>query len=438
MYAYVLFHLSVYIENKAMSKRRRINPTTIFDPVHREYELGPEIIDVINTSEFQRLRRLRQLATAHWVWLGATHTRFEHSISVAYLAGLLAKGLQQKQPELLITDRQILLVQLAGLLHDVGHGPFSHLFDDVFLKDSKDVMAHHENRSVALVDVLLRHSNFDYSAEEIAFVQSMISPKDGQHSFFYDIVANMDSHLDVDKLEYIKRDARACGLSQGGFDTDTMRIINSARVIQNRICYHQKVYEDIYNVFQTRYRLHTTVYRHPVVVAIHHMVSDVLTISGLPLRDSIKDMQTFCRYDDTILDFIRHSTEKSMRPAQDLLRRIDERQLYKVIDTCKRSKQWPTLPTVKAIAALEPNLNATDFILDCSCVGFTGKADGHPMDMIRFYDSNKPKRSFVIKRQTVSTLLTARYCEYWTRVIVREHDKIGLVEKAWKSWQNTI
>ena len=421
-----------------MSKRRRLNPTTIFDPVHREYELGPEIIDIINTFEFQRLRRLRQLATAHWVWLGATHTRFEHSISVAYLAGLLAKGLQQKQPELGITDRQILLVQLAGLLHDVGHGPFSHLFDDVFLKDSDEAMAHHENRSVALVDLLLRESEFTYSAEEIAFVQAMIVPKQGQHSFFYDIVANMDSHLDVDKLEYIKRDARACGLSQGGFDTDTMRIINSARVVNDRICYHQKVYEDIYNVFQTRYRLHTTVYRHPVVVAIHHMVSDVLSLSGLPLRDSIKDMDTFCRFDDTILDLIRHSRDKAMRPAQELLRRIDERDLYKVVDTSKRSKPWSINPTSEHLVALEPDLHVSDVIVDCSCVGFTGKADGHPMDMIRFYDSAKPEKSFVIKRKSVSTLLTPRYCEYWTRVIVREKDKIGLVEKAWKNWQATI
>ena len=99
-----------------MSKRRRLNATTIFDPVHREYELGPEIIDIINKTKFQRLRRLKQLATAHWVWLGATHTRFEHSISVAYLAGHMAKNLQQKQPELQITERQILLVRLAGLL----------------------------------------------------------------------------------------------------------------------------------------------------------------------------------------------------------------------------------------------------------------------------------------------------------------------------------
>lgn len=421
-----------------MAKRRRINPTTIFDPVHREYELGPEIIDIINTKIFQRLRRLRQLATAHWVWLGATHTRFEHSISVAYLAGLLAKSLQRKQPELNITDRQIVLVQMAGLLHDVGHGPFSHLFDDVFLKNSHSEMAHHEQRSVALVGRLLKQSEFEYSTEEIAFVQAMISPKQGQKSFFYDIVANMDSHLDVDKLEYIKRDARACGLSQGGFDTDTMRIINAARVINDRICYHQKVYEDIYNVFQTRYRLHTTVYRHPAVVAIHYMVSDALRLSGLPLENSIHDLDTFCRYDDTILDIIRHSKDSTKKQAQAIIQRIDERQLYKVVETCKRTKAWQRKPTVKDIVALAPDLKEEDIILDYSCVGFIGKADGHPMDHLRFYDSANSTKSYVIKRQSVSTLLTARYCEYWTRVIVRHADKMKSAEKAWKTWLSTI
>lgn len=187
------------------------------------------------------------------------------------------------------------MVQLAGLLHDVGHGPFSHLFDDVFLKNVHSTMAHHEQRSVAIVHKLLTESSFEY-----------------QSGFFYDIVANLDSHLDVDKLEYIKRDARACGLSQGGFDTDMMRIINAARVIQDKICYHQKVYEDIYNVFQTRYRLHTTVYRHSAVVAIHYMVSDTLKASGLPLQKSISDIESFCKYDDSILDIIRHSTDSKI------------------------------------------------------------------------------------------------------------------------------
>ncbi len=420
------------------SKRQRLNPTTIFDPVHREYELNPEIVDIINTTIFQRLRRLRQLATAHWVWLGATHTRFEHSISVSYLAKLMITNLKKKQPELNITPRQILLVQLAGLLHDVGHGPFSHLFDDVFLKDVHSTMAHHEQRSVAIVNKLLTESSFDYTSEEITFVQALIAPKPGQTGFFYDIVANLDSHLDVDKLEYIKRDARACGLSQGGFDTDMMRIINAARVIQNTICYHQKVYEDIYNVFQTRYRLHTTVYRHPAVVAIHYMVSDALKVSGLPLQKSISDIDLFCKYDDSILDIIRHSLDSKMNLAKEIIHRIDTRQLYKVVDTCKKTKPWDKKPTIKDIIKFERSLEEPDIILDYSCVGFIGKADGHPMDHLRFYDSSNLNKSFNVKRQSVSTLITPRYCEFWTRIIVRDKNKFELAEKAWKTWLSTI
>lgn len=420
------------------SKRRRLNPTTIFDPVHREYELGPEIIDIINTEEFQRLRRLRQLATAHWVWLGATHTRFEHSISVAYLAGRLAEHLQVKQPELNITERQILLVQLAGLLHDVGHGPFSHLFDDVFLKNSDSPMAHHEQRSVAIVARLLKKSAFDYSAEEIAFVQSLIAPTKGQEGFLYHIVANQVNHLDVDKMEYIKRDARACGLSQGGFDTDTMRIINAARVVDGCICYHYKVYEDIYNLFQTRYRLHTTVYRHSAVVAIHYMVSDALRCSGLPIEQSIVDLDRFLQYDDTILDAIRRSKSEDMRRSRDIIRRIDERQLYKVVVTDKRPKPWSTVPTAADLAVLEPDLDVDSVVVDTSCVGFIGKADGHPMDHLKFYDSDRPDKCFSVKRRSVSTLLAARYCEYWTRVIVKDESLVDLASKAWLAWKASI
>lgn len=419
-------------------KRRRLNPTTIFDPVHREYELGPEIIDIINTPEFQRLRRLKQLATAHWVWLGATHTRFEHSISVAYLAGRMASRLQKKQPTLNITERQILLVQLAGLLHDVGHGPFSHLFDDVFLKNTESPMAHHEHRSVAIVARLLKKSAFEYSAEEIAFVQSLIAPAKGQEGFLYHIVANQVNHLDVDKMEYIKRDARACGLSQGGFDTDTMRIINAARVIDGCICYHHKVYEDIYNLFQTRYRLHTTVYRHSAVVAIHYMVSDALRFSGLPIEESIQDLDRFLQYDDTILDAIRRSKSEDMRKSREIIQRIDERQLYKVVVTDKRAKPWPTAPTAATVAAMESDLDEDSVVVDVSCVGFIGKADGHPMDHLKFYDSERPDKCFSMKRRSVSTLLTARYCEYWTRIIVKDESLVDLAGKAWLSWKASI
>ena len=153
------------------------------------------------------------------------------------------------------------MIQLAGLLHNIGHGHFSHLFNDDFLVENDSPRAHHKHILVVIVANLLKESDFFvYSPQKIDFVQSLIAPSAGQEGFFWEIVANQVNHLDVDKMEYIKRDAQACGLSQGSFDTNTMRIINAACVIDGHICYRHKVYEDIYNLFQTRYRLHTTVY----------------------------------------------------------------------------------------------------------------------------------------------------------------------------------
>ena len=104
----------------------------------------------------------------------------------------------------------------------------------------------------------------------------------------------------------------------------------------------------------------------------------------------------------------------------------------------KKAKPWPYLPTAAALVELEPDLPLETLIVDCSCVGFIGKADGHPMDHLRFYNSQKPTKSFTIKRRSVSTLLTARYCEYWTRIIVREPEYTSLAEKAWTAWKTSI
>jgi HD superfamily phosphohydrolase len=328
------------------------------------------------------------------------------------------------------------LVQLAGLLHDVGHGPFSHLFDDVFLSDNQSPMAHHEQRSVAIVAKLLNESSYTYSVEEIAFVQSLIAPNKGQEGFLYHIVANQVNHLDVDKMEYIKRDARACGLSSGGFDTDTMRIINAARVIDGHICYHKKVYEDIYNLFQTRYRLHTTVYRHPAVVAIYHMVADAMRVSGIPFEESIQCINDFCKYDDGILDTLRYQNNES----GSIIRRIDERKLYKVAVTYKKSQPWDNVPTVGDIIAhcTDNTISEKDIIVDFCCVGFIGKADGHPMDSIRFYDNSRIDKSYIIARRSISTLLTPRYCEFLTRIIVKNDAHISAAQKAWNGWKSSL
>uniref|UniRef100_A0A3Q3GFH5 HD/PDEase domain-containing protein n=1 Tax=Labrus bergylta TaxID=56723 RepID=A0A3Q3GFH5_9LABR len=103
------------------------------DPIHGSIELHPLLIKIIDTPQFQRLRFIKQLGGVYFVYPGASHNRFEHSIGVGYLAGKLAEALRSRQPDLDITDRDVLCVQIAGLCHDLGHGPFSHLYDGLFL-----------------------------------------------------------------------------------------------------------------------------------------------------------------------------------------------------------------------------------------------------------------------------------------------------------------
>uniref|UniRef100_A0A3P9DUK0 HD/PDEase domain-containing protein n=1 Tax=Maylandia zebra TaxID=106582 RepID=A0A3P9DUK0_9CICH len=102
------------------------------DPIHGHIELHPLLVKIIDTPQFQRLRNIKQLGGGYFVFPGASHNRFEHSIGVGHLAGELAKTLKLKQPELDISERDVLCVQIAGLCHDLGHGPFSHLFDGMF------------------------------------------------------------------------------------------------------------------------------------------------------------------------------------------------------------------------------------------------------------------------------------------------------------------
>ena len=101
----------------------------IYDSIHKQIPVHPIVLSIINTFPFQRLRYLKQLSVTDYVFPTANHTRFEHSIGVSYLAGKLLRNIQSKQPELNIDDHDILKVEIAGLCHDLGHGPYCHTFD---------------------------------------------------------------------------------------------------------------------------------------------------------------------------------------------------------------------------------------------------------------------------------------------------------------------
>lgn len=149
--------------------------------VHGPIKLEEACLRIIDTPAFQRLHSLKQLGTSDYVFRGATHTRFEHSIGVAHLAEKVASRLRENQSLLNITAVDVLCVKIAGLCHDLGHGPFSHVFDGVFIKACrKDIHWRHEDGSVMMFRYILQSNRIDLSQygigpEDQIFIEEMIS-----------------------------------------------------------------------------------------------------------------------------------------------------------------------------------------------------------------------------------------------------------------------
>ena len=148
------------------------------DEIHKTVELCPVVKAIMGTPQVQRLRYLKQLGTAEQTYMNVNHSRFEHSVGVAHLAECMAHRLQNRQPNLKITDKDVLCVKLAGLCHDLGHGPFSHVYmnkrthvDELtkHLEKNPELLKHyegippiprdwkHEDASLMMIDAALEH-----------------------------------------------------------------------------------------------------------------------------------------------------------------------------------------------------------------------------------------------------------------------------------------
>lgn len=276
-------------------------PSKVFnDPIHGHVALHPLLIKIIDTPQFQRLRNIKQLGGTYFVFPGASHNRFEHSLGVGYLAGRLVKALNERQPELLISRRDILCVQIAGLCHDLGHGPFSHMFDGVFIPKARPgITWKHETASLSMFDYLVEANGLRPVMEEhglvlpedLDFIKEQIAgpldttaakgkkwPYKGRQkdkSFLYEIVANKRNGIDVDKWDYFARDCYHLGINN---NFDYSRFLNFARVCevdgQKHICTRDKEVGNLYDMFHTRNCLHRRAYQHKVCNIIETMITE--------------------------------------------------------------------------------------------------------------------------------------------------------------------
>lgn len=217
----------------------------INDPVHGFIRIPHEILfDIIEHPYFQRLRRISQTGLLNLIFPGATHTRFHHALGAMHLMFTALETLKQKGVK--ISEEEEKGAMLAILMHDIGHGPFSHALENMLMDDW-----HHENLSLLLMNRL----NDEFEGQ-LSVAIEMFQGK-YHRKFFNQLIS---SQLDVDRLDYLKRDSFFTGVSEG--NVNTQRIISMMNVCKDELVIDAKGVYSIENFLTARMFMYWQVYYH--------------------------------------------------------------------------------------------------------------------------------------------------------------------------------
>jgi len=435
----------------------------INDPVHGHFRIRGECVKVIDTPEFQRLRDIKQLGTSYYVFPGAGHNRFEHSLGVCHMAEEMVIRIQRGQRELGVDRTDVKRIALAGLCHDLGHAPFSHVFDNEFLpkvlgNDFHSFDWNHEQMSSRLLDQIIDHEYIDedcVSREDCRAIEDLIrSSCSGyqvqnfkENHFLREIVANGRNSIDVDKFDYLARDCYYCGVQAS---CDFKRIMPFARVIDDTICFKSSEVWNIYEIFHTRASLYRRIYTHKVAKAIEYMIVDAMVEANnaFGIVEKCRSPKTFIELDDTILKRIEFANpgddDVRLRKAKSIVERIRRRDIYKYVNEyCVRPEQLPRWKSVNAedvVACQLKNkahgveLRPEDIAIHNLKIDWAMK-DKNPVDNVYFFDARENNEKIQIPKQKVSTLLPEVFQERKVRLFVKDPNKSDAAAVAFEEYQ---
>lgn len=245
-------------------KDEKLSEEKVFkDPVHRYVHVRDRVIwDLIATPEFQRLRRIKQLGTTYLTFHGAEHSRFNHSLGVYEIVRRITSNFKDRP---YWNDDHRLLCLCAALLHDLGHGPFSHSFEKVFQVDHEDFTQKIITGETNVKRILERVSP-GFSQE----VSDVIA-KTHENKL---VVSLISSQVDADRMDYLQRDSYYTGVSYGHFDME--RILRVMRPMEDQVVIKSTGMHAVEDYIMSRYQMYWQVYFHPVTRSAEVILTKIL------------------------------------------------------------------------------------------------------------------------------------------------------------------
>lgn len=340
----------------------KLNEEKVFkDPVHRYVHVRDRAIwDLIGTKEFQRLRRIKQLGTTFLTFHGAEHSRFNHSLGVYEIVRRIIDDVFAGRPEWNDGDR--LLTLCAALLHDLGHGPFSHAFEKVFDFDHEEF-----TRAIILGDTEVNKFLTRVSPEFPEQVAEVIE-KTSEKKL---VVSLISSQIDADRMDYLQRDAYFTGVSYGQFDME--RILRIMRPREDQVVYKKSGMHAVEDYIMSRYQMYWQVYFHPVSRSAEVILTKILHRAKQLFKENYTfkyepihftsifhenvTVADYLKLDESVIMYYFQIWQEEKDPIlSDLCQRFVNRNLFKYaeFDPAKGYKKMAELTSLFEQAGLDP------------------------------------------------------------------------------------
>ncbi|MDE1829638.1 MAG: HD domain-containing protein [Thaumarchaeota archaeon] len=294
----------------------------IVDPIHGFINVYVNEVGIIDSPIFQRLRRIRQLAGAHLVYPGAQHSRFEHSLGTMHVAGQASSILAEKGH---LDSDKIESLRLAALLHDIGHGPFSHLFEEVLQKKRK---ISHEKIGE---NIILKTEIGDIVSKG-GFDKTFISKLAFGHSKYQFMNEVISGGLSADMMDYLLRDGYFTGAEHARIDFK--RIINSLDVHQRKLSLDKSALRSFESMMISRYQMFRAVYFHKTVRAAEVMLIESMLLADSELGLATDNLEKYVQLTDELVISKLVSlprTSSELKRARQLALDYQERRLLKCV-----------------------------------------------------------------------------------------------------------